>query len=134
MKKIILILTIVLTVFTLTGCGAPKTYDEISYKELEAMIKEKQDFILFIGAETCSACKSYKVTVNELVKNNGVDIKYIDNDKLTEEEYADLMSNFYTTATPTTVFVKDGKETDRIIGNKKYSSLEKTLKEKGYIK
>lgn len=134
MKKIITSLVIFITTLVLVGCGGPKTYDEISFSELNTMLEQKEDFILFIGAESCSACKSYKVTVDKIVENNKLDIKYIDNDKLSEEEYAKLMSHFYFTATPTTVLVKNGKEKERITGNKKYSQLEQILKDNKYIK
>lgn len=134
MKKILITLIIILTTLTLVGCGGPKTYDEISFSELNTMLDNKEDFVLFIGAESCSACKSYKLTINKIVENNKMDIKYIDNDKLSEEEYAKLMSHFYFTATPTTVLVKNGKEKERITGNKKYSQVEQILKDEKYIK
>lgn len=134
MKKIVTIIMITVTTFILVGCGGPKTYDEINFDELTTMIDNKEDFVLFIGAESCSACRSFKTTVNKIVENNKVDIKYIDNDKLSEEEYAKLMSYFYFNSTPTTVLVKNGKEKDRIIGSKKYSQVEKKLKDEKYIK
>lgn len=133
MKKILIVL-ITITTLCLTGCGGPKTYDEVSYQELNNMIKDKQDFILMIGAESCSACKSYKFVLNKIIEKYKIDIKYIDNDKLSDDEYADLQSNFYFTATPTTVFVENGKETDRITGNQKYSKTLEKMKEKKYIK
>ncbi len=136
MKKIIITLTLIISALALTGCG-PKTYTEISYNDLEKMIKQKQDFILFIGSETCSACSSFKITVNELVKNHKIDIKYIDISKLTDSENDKLLEYFPFDATPTTILAKKGKETgddNRIIGNQKYSKVEKKLKEKGYIK
>lgn len=133
MKKILIVLITITTLF-LTGCGGPKTYDEVSYQELNNMIKDKQDFILMIGAESCSACKSYKFVLNKIIEKYKIDIKYIDNDKLSDDEYADLQSNFYFTATPTTVFVENGKETDRITGNQKYSKTLEKMKEKKYIK
>lgn len=136
MKKVIVLLISIFCIFSLTGCG-PTTYDEISYSTLDKMVKEKKDFILFIGSEECSACSSFKVTVNELVKNYKVDIKYIDVSKLTTEENDKLLEMFPFNATPTTVLVKKGKETgedNRIVGNQKYSKVEKILREKGYIK
>ena len=136
MKKIIIAITIIVSMFIITGCG-PKTYDEITYNNLEKMIKEKKDFILFIGSETCSACSSFKFTVNELVKNHKIDIKYINISKLTDDQKDKLIEHFPFDATPTTVLVKKGKETgddNRIVGNQKYSKVEKILKEKGYIK
>jgi len=133
MKKI-LILIVMVTAFCLTGCGGPKTYDEVTFQELNDMIENKEDFILMIGAESCSACKSYKIALDKIIEKYKLDVKYIDNDKLSDDEYADLQSNFYFTATPTTVFVENGKETDRMVGNKKYSQTVEMLKEKKYIK
>lgn len=135
-KKLVVILTIFLSAFILAGCG-PTTYDEINYSTLDKMINNKEDFILFIGSETCSACASYKFTVNELVKNYKVDIKYIDISKLNSADYDKLLEHFPFDATPTTILVKKGKETgddNRIVGNQKYSKVEKILKKKGYIK
>lgn len=134
MKKILTILITMIAVFCLTGCGGPKTYDEVTFQELNDMIKNKEDFVLMIGAESCSACKSYKVALDKIIEKYKLDIKYIDNDKLSDDEYADLQSNFYFTATPTTVFVENGKETDRMVGNKKYSQTVEILKDKKYIK
>lgn len=134
MKKILILIGIVIATFCITGCDSPKTYDEITLEEVNKMINDKDDFILMIGAETCSACKSYKFTLDKIIKKYKVDIKYIDLDKLTEDEQADLQSHFYFTATPTTVFVEKGKETDRMVGNKKYSQTVEKLKDNKYIK
>lgn len=134
MKKILILIVTTVTAFCLTGCGGPKTYDEVTFQELNDMIENKEDFILMIGAESCSACKSYKIALDKIIEKYKLDVKYIDNDKLSDDEYADLQSNFYFTATPTTVFVENGKETDRMVGNKKYSQTVEMLKEKKYIK
>ncbi len=134
MKKTLIIIITVITIFTLTGCTGPKTYDEISFTQLEEKINSKEDFILLIGAENCSACKSYKVVLEKLIEKYKLDIKYIDHSKLSEDEEADLLSNFYFTATPTMVFIKKGKEIDRMVGNQKYSKTLEKLKEKNYIK
>ncbi len=136
MKKIIIILATLCLVFGLSGCK-PKTYDEISYQELNQMIDNKEDFILMLGAETCSACSAFKITLNKVIEDYGVDVKYLDNDKLSEEESSELLSKFYFSGTPTTVFVENGQEKDtneRIEGSQKYSKVVSILKEKGYIK
>ena len=77
------------------------------------MINKKQSFILFIGSETCSACAAFKFTVNELVKNYKIDIKYIDISKLTDKEHDKLLEYFSFDATPTTILVKNGKEKNK---------------------
>lgn len=133
MKKI---LVLIVAVFLLTGCGST-TYDEISYDELDKMIEEKQDFILFIGSNTCSACANYKITLNNVIEKYGVDVKYIDMAKLSDTEESKLVSKFPIKGTPTTVFIKDGEEEDshnRIEGNAKNSKIVEKFKENGYIK
>ncbi len=137
MQKIIITLAILLGIVGLTGCGGPKTYDEISYSELQNLLENKEDFVLFIGSETCSACSAYRVTINKIVEEYGVDIKYLDIANLTEEQNSELVSEFPFSGTPTTIFVTSGEEEDsynRINGNAKYSKVVEKLKENSYIK
>ncbi len=137
MKKIIAVLIMLTLLFSITGCGGPKTYKEISFEELNKKIDAKEDFILFIGSETCSACSAYKITLNKVIEKNKVEVNYIDISKLSDDENSDLLANFYFSSTPTTVFVEKGKEkdtNDRLVGAQKYSKVVKKFKEKGYIK
>ena len=134
MKKMLLV---VLSVIFLTACSTVKTYDEINYKNLNSMLDKKEKFILFIGSTTCSACDTYKVTLNKVIEKYSVDIKYIDLSKLSEEEESELVSKFPISGTPTTIFIEDGKEKDtynRINGSVKYSKIVEKLKKNKYIK
>ena len=134
MKKLFVL---IVAVFMLTGCFANKTYDEVSYKELNNMLDKKENFILFIGSSTCSACARYEVTLNEVIRKYGTDVKYIDLSKLSETEESSLISEFPITGTPTTVFIEDGDEKDthnRIEGAAKSSKIIDKFKENEYIK
>lgn len=145
MKKIMMIFLIGITSISLIGCTKKlEGYDEITIDELKEMVANKQDLILFIGSDECSHCSTYKITVNKIVQNYQVDIKYINIANLSESERNDLLeiSNFGN-STPTTVFIKEGKEycgeTNncsyyRIIGDQDYDKLLKKLQDKGYIK
>ena len=136
MKKGLFIIATIVLVFCLSGCGRT-TYDEITYSELNNMIEAKDDFVLFIGSETCSACSSYKITLNKLIEKYHTDIKYLDISKLSEKESSELQSRFPFTGTPTTVFITNGVEKNtynRINGNEKYSNVLKKLIKNGYIK
>ena len=133
MKKIMLAFFILF----LCRCGVIKTYDEISYKELNSMLDKKENFILFIGSSTCSACSSYKITLNRVIKKYGIDIKYIDLSKLSEKEEGDVTSKFPISGTPVTIFIEKGVENDtynRIKGDVRYSKIVSKLKENGYVK
>ena len=121
----------------ISGCGALKTYDEISYKKLFDMVDKKESFILFIGSSTCSACSDYKITLNKVVKKYGVDIKYIDLSKLSDKEKGSVTAMFPISGTPATLFIENGEEKDtynRIDGNLRYSKIVEKLKETGYVK
>ena len=120
-----------------TGCSGNKTYNEISYEQLNNMLDNKESFILFIGSSTCSACSTYEVTLNEVIEKYGTDVKYIDLSKLTSKEESELVSMFPITGTPTTVFITKGEEKDtynRIVGSVKQSKIIEKFKENGYIK
>ena len=136
MKKIFTLILIVVSTFFIVGCGA-KTYDEISFNELEKMLKEKQSFILLIGRDDCSACQAYKPTIEKVIQDYKLDVKYININTLSDDENAELLSNFYITGTPQTVFVVKGKEKDRytrVNGSQKYSKVVEIMKKNGYIK
>ncbi len=136
MKKGLLIITTMVMIFCLSGCGRT-TFDEISYNELNNKLEAKDDFVLFIGSETCSACTAYKITLNKIIEKYHVDIKYLDISKLSEKESSELQAKFPFTGTPTTVFITNGVEKNtynRISGNEKYSSVLKKLIKNGYIK
>lgn len=136
MKKLLTIFTLIISVVLITGCS-PKTYNEISYQELTNMLKNKEDFVLVIGSETCSACKAFKPTMEKVIKEYKLDIKYIDISKLSEEDESELISIFAFRGTPATIFITDGKEEktyNRIVGNEKYSKVVEKLKKNGYIK
>ena len=133
MKKILILF---ISLFMLTACGN-KTYDEISYDELNKMLEKKQDFILFIGSDTCSACNTYKGTLNDVIEEYGTDVKYINLASLSKAEESSLVSKFPINGTPTTVFITDGEEEDthnRIVGSAKKSEIVNEFKENGYIK
>lgn len=133
MKKILLIIGIIF----LTACSSVKTYDEISYKQLNKMLKSKNDFVLFIGSSECSHCKDYEVTLNKIIGKYNIDIKYIDVKKLSDDEYSEITAKFPITGTPTTIFIEDGEEKDtynRIVGSVKYSKILDRLKDNNYVK
>lgn len=134
MKKRIVFLGLLF--LCLFGCSK-STYNEITYQELKNMVEQKESFVLFIGAESCSHCKNYKTTINQVIKEYKVDIKYIDIDKLTEEENSYLNNLVSYRGTPTTVFITKGQEEssyNRISGDHDYDYVVNKLEKNGYIK
>lgn len=114
-------------------------YTEISYSQLTEKVNNKDDFVLFIGRETCSACSMYKKILNSRFKTEykNVTIYYIDLDKLSDEESATFNSTYDYSVTPTTVVLTDGKvqsTIDKVTGADCYDDLIGLLTRKGIIK
>ena len=136
MRKILYVLILVPLLIIISGCGN-KTYDEITYDDLNSMLEDKESFVLFIGSATCTHCDAYKVTINKVIEDYDVDIKYIDISKLSHSEVSSLQAKFPFSGTPTTVFVEKGEEEstfNRIEGEASYSEVVDALKENEYIK
>lgn len=131
MKKVVIFL---ISFIVLCGCG--RSYKEITIHTLTEKVKNKETFILFIGAESCSHCVGYKSTINEVIKDYDVTIYYIDVDTLTKKENGKLKEIANYKGTPTTVFLKDGKEESaymRIIGERDYDYVVNKLYKNGFI-
>ena len=95
------------------------------------MLDNKEDFILFIGSDTCSACQIYEGTLNNVIEEYNVDVKYVDLSKLSDKDESVLTSEFPITGTPTTVFIVMVKRKILIIGLlgvRKKVKLSKNLK------
>lgn len=130
MKKIISLLLIALI---LVGCGSPAK--EINYiSSVDAMTKmDNQDsFFMIIGNSTCSACQVYKPVLEELVKNKGADLFYVETDTeaaKSDTDYKNVLKFFEeylndeVKGTPATLYVEDGKVETVEIGIQKYTDL-----------
>ena len=131
MKKIL----IILCALFLVGCSNPK-YTEISVTQFQEKLDAKESFILVIGSDTCSACKSYEPTMQKVMKDINLEIFYINFHVLSDEDYSKIYSSYVVISTPTTLFFKDGVETstyDRIVGAVDYDEVIKKLEKLGYI-
>lgn len=114
-------------------------YTEISYSELQNKVANKENFVLFIGRNTCSACSMYKEILNSKFakEHKDVTIYYIDMDKLADGESATFNSTYDYSVTPTTVVLTNGKvqsNLDKVTGSDCYDALIKLLIKKGFIK
>ncbi len=137
MKKKILFVIVAVLLFVVTGCGKETTYHEVSYDELGKMIKNKESFVLVIGSETCSACESYKPTMEKIITNYNIRVNYINVYQLTQEQKAGLIKYVYYANTPTTVYFVNGEATEthnHIVGAADYDKVLASLKKNGYIK
>lgn len=136
MKKILTIILLVLSLGIITGCGN-SSVKEISFKELETSLKNKETFILEIVQDGCSNCESFSPKFEKILKNNNLQAKQINLSKLTEEDSNSLNNIYSTTGTPTVIFITKGSEesiSKRIVGNVSSEKIISKLKTAGYIK
>lgn len=110
---------------------------ELTYEEFTEKVDNEESFVLCISRTTCSHCATYKPKLENVAKNYSIDLYYIDIDKYSEEEQEEFekIINFNDT-TPTTVFLKDGKETtasNRLVGDANSDRIIDKLKSNGFI-
>ncbi len=142
MKKV-LIIFLGIIIFSISGCGHG-SINEITIKDYNEMVENKDNFILFIGSHNCSHCTEYRVTLEEVIKKYNINFNYLDVANLTDEEYEKFTKEIIFTGTPTTVFIEEGKDNScnvfscdsskRIDGALSYDEIIQILKNKGYIK
>lgn len=136
-KKLLILFTIIMT-FTLCGCGTKEESNlvELTFDELTKKVENKEDFILVIESDQCSACTIYMPTMEKVVKNYNVKVNYINIRVLTDEQSAKLATYVYTNSTPLTVYFKEGVASDthnRIVGAANYDAVVESFTKNGYI-
>ncbi|MEG0026222.1 MAG: thioredoxin family protein [Bacilli bacterium] len=136
MKKV-LIVSVVLFSLLISGCfNRPTTYEEIDYEIYSDMIKNRESFILFIGSSECNHCVAYKETLKQVIKKYHVDVKYIDISKMNESQKNKFKAHITFAGTPTTIFIKNGKEKstyNRINGAQDYNKVIAKFADNQYI-
>jgi len=110
---------------------------EISYSDLNSMIEEEKDFILYISNEYCTYCKLFEPKLNSVANKYKLLIYKIDTATLTTDENKNFKSTVGNVATPTVVFFYEGVESgssNRIEGNVSTQKIIDRLKANDYIK
>ena len=138
---IAIILAIILIAFLIIiNINNKKTDSLISltYQQLQEKIDKKDDFILVVSQSTCSHCATYKPKLKIIAQDYNLDIYYIDYDLEKDNIKKEFLENYdLDGSTPTTMFIKNGKQTnmfDRIEGDvSKEKAIEK-FKKLGFIK
>ena len=135
MKKLIVVLLIILSSLIISGCSNDEVIKEISYKELEEKINNKESFILELVQTGCSHCEEFSPRFKAILKTNNLKAYSLNLYNLTEEEIEKFDNLTTITGTPTVLFFEDGKETsNKINGAVSNDKIKEKLKENGYIK
>ncbi len=110
---------------------------QLTYKELNKKIKNKDSFILVATRTDCSHCATYKPVLKQVLLDYNLTAYEISVDKLTDEESAKFKDIANVSGTPTTLFIENGEETtssNRIVGYVNSNRIISRFKALGYIK
>ena len=133
----IVILVLLLSFLIINKAISKGNLVELTYDEFVQKIDNEESFVLCVSRTTCSHCATYKPKLENVAKDYGIDLYYIDIDKYSDEEQEEFVKviNFNDT-TPTTVFLKNGKETtasNRINGDVSTNRIIDKLKSNDFI-
>ena len=133
----IVILVLLLAFLIINKAISKGNLVELTYKEFVQKIDNEESFVLCVSRTTCSHCATYKPKLESVAKDYAIDLYYIDIDKYSDEEQEEFekIINFNDT-TPTTVFLRDGKETttsNRLVGDASTSRIIDKLKSNDFI-
>ena len=112
-----------------------KALIELKYNELLEKLDNKESFILILSQTGCSHCAHYKPTLKTTLSEHNLTAYYIEVDLFNDTERTKMKKIFDYQVTPTTIFIKDGKEIEgtRFTGNKDKQTIESFLREYKYI-
>lgn len=136
MKKILKLIMIFTFAFIITGCNCKSTV-EISYKDLEKKLENKESFILEIVQDGCSNCENFAPKFKKILIKNKLTAFSINLSNLSEEDNKKLENLYNITGTPAVIFIEKGEEPNiqrRIVGNVSKTKIISKLKIAGYIK
>ncbi len=108
---------------------------EITFKELQEKVDNKETFILLISRSDCSHCIEYKPTLKKVLAENDIIAYEIQLDKISAEDEGKLKDIANVSGTPNTIFIENGVEkstSQRLSGAVSESKLRSRLKALGY--
>lgn len=129
-------LVILVLLLLVTGCGK-SNLKEITYDEYKTKIKNKETFILEIMRTDCSACKSFKPKLTEVLDKYNITVYYINTDEVSNSESEQIFSDLSVSGTPTVIFYNKGEEettASRIVGSVSTDKIIEKFKANDIIK
>lgn len=139
MKKIFVVLFVGL--LFLSGCTKKNEITFLTLDEYVEKIETDEKFMVVIGNIDCSACQMYKPVLEEISKNKGLEIFYVqvDNSKWSTKDQSRLLEatkeafSFDVTGTPTTLLVDNKELFKAVVGYKEYSEILSELEDFGLV-
>lgn len=122
MKKILIFIA-AMAIF-LSACSSVGP-TKIKAKEMSKLLDNKETLVVYIGSSICSACKTYKPVVAEIIKNYSVKVYYVETDSDVTSDLTALLNKHLGDVqyTPTTFIFKAGALIDSKVGSLDYIAL-----------
>lgn len=98
----------------------------LTEENFDEAIKAKEPVVIDFWAEWCGPCKKVAPLVDEIAKKYTGRIKVY---KLNVDNAQDTASRYQVMSIPTLIFMKNGKEMDRIVGAVSQNVIEEKIKE-----
>ena len=96
---------------TVKDLSDPNYQNLILPEELEEKMNNKESFFVYFFQPTCQYCRYTTPILNPIAEEAGIDLKLFN-----LLEFSEGWERYNIEYTPTLVYFKDGRETDRIVG------------------
>lgn len=137
MKKMKWIILVIIGIITITGCSSDKgNFETISYQDYQKLIENKEDFMVEVMSSDCTHCKSLRPKLQKVVNDYKINMKVINLEELSSEDYQAFTNEIGTRATPTIIFYKKGYESSvstRIVGDVSEEKIIQKMKDNKII-
>lgn len=136
----IVLISIILIVLLSGNKMDNSEYDliKVNYNEFIDKIDNEDSFILVVSQSTCSHCATYKPKLKKIASEYGINIFYIDYDTESDDIQKKFLNDFKLSgSTPTTIFIKEGKEIsllNRLEGDLTVEKITNHFEKMGFIK
>ncbi|MGL4953244.1 MAG: thioredoxin family protein [Culicoidibacterales bacterium] len=107
----------------------------ITTAELTTQLDAQEDFLVYIGRPTCSACVEFLPKLEAAAQTNDLFVSYYNVDEANVESETtknEMLDRLQIEGTPTLIAIKAGEEAGRLVGNKSAEELATWLTEMGY--
>ncbi|PGZ27587.1 thioredoxin [Bacillus anthracis] len=104
---------------------------DVKTSDIQSMIDKKQDGFIYIGRPSCIHCKKFLPHLKDSIKDNKIIVNYYNTDENNNEDNLKksfLLSELNISKVPVVLYVKNGKEVGRFLGNENQTELDEWIK------
>lgn len=103
---------------------AAKAYQKISMDQLEEKVEAQEDFLLYIGRESCSYCRVFVPKLTKAIKETHKTVYYVDSNEEEEGQIQDFSQKNGIKTVPSLVYYQSGQLTDSLKKGSQASTTE----------